>query len=359
MHALQLILSGGGGEMAKILIAGGFNHNKPDPPYDPKDSLDPARKSFCEALGRELISRGHTYIGGCCQPLDAVVAGAAYDKAVEDGKDPEVCVRSYLTEGTKQAHKFGRILQSYVTNWRELPEGYRFPEAIKEADVAIFIGGWGGTQVAATWARLAGLPLVPVATLGMESQKIFKDEISQFYKRYGALVEKADYEVLSRVLPDQDPETLREYAIKIISLTDKIVNPKEVFVIFSTQEGIPDVYPIIKELCKDHGDYNARKADDHVGNDGRIIPAILEGIRRSAFVVADLSSLSPNVYYELGYAQALGKRVLVTARESGPELPFDVSDLRTIFWKDQEDLRTKLKERFLKGFPRVTLENAH
>jgi hypothetical protein len=358
MHALQIILSGGGDEMAQILIAGGFNQNEPDPPYNPKDSLDPARKSFCEALGRELISRGHTYLGGCCQPLDAVVAGAAHEKAVEDRKDPEVWVRSYLTEGTKQAHRCGRILHSYVTNWRELPKGYRFPEAIKKADVAIFIGGWDGTQVAATWARLAGLPLVPVATLGMESHKIFKDEISQFDKRYGALVEKADYEVLSRVLPDQDPETLREYAIKVLSLAEKIVNPREVFVIFSTQKGIPNVYRTIEKVCKDSDGYNARKADDHVGDDGRIIPAILEGIRRSAFVVADLSSLSPNVYYELGYAQALGKRVLVTAQGES-KLPFDVSDLRTIFWKDQEDLRTKLKERFLSGFPRVTPEDAH
>ena len=136
--------------------------------------------------------------------------------------------------------------------------------------------------MAATWSRLAGLPLVPVATLGMESHKIYKDEISQFDKRYGALVEKADYEVLSRVLPDQDPETLREYAIKVLSLAEKIVDPREVFVIFSTQEGIPDVYPIIKELCKDPGGYNASKADNYVGDDGRIIPAILEGIRRSA-----------------------------------------------------------------------------
>ena len=127
--------------MAQIMIAGGFNQNKPDPPYNHSDSLDPARKSFCESLGRELISRGHTYLGGCCQPLDAVVAEAAHEKAVKDRKDPEVCVRSYLTQGTKQAHGSGRILHSYVTNWRELPKGYRFPEAVKEADVAIFIGG--------------------------------------------------------------------------------------------------------------------------------------------------------------------------------------------------------------------------
>jgi len=345
--------------MAQILIAGGFNQNEPDDPYNPEDSLDPARKSFCEALGRELISRGHTYLGGCCQPLDAVVAGAAHEKAVENGKDPEVCVRSYLTNGTKQAHEWGRIYPSAVTNWRQLPEGYHFPEAIKEADVAIFIGGWRGTQVAASWARLVGLPLIPVATLGMESRRIFYDEISQFDKRYSALVEKADYQDLSIVLRNQDPETLREYAIKVLSLAEKIVEPREVFVIFSTQEGIPNVYPIIKELCKDSGGYNARKADDHVGDDGRIIPAILGGIRRSAFVVADLSSPSPNVYYELGYAQALGKRVLVTAREGGPKLPFDVSDLRTIFWKDQEDLSTKLKERFLSGFPRVTPGDSH
>jgi hypothetical protein len=49
-----------------------------------------------------------------------------------------------------------------------------------------------------------------------------------------------------------------------------------------------------------------------------------------------------NVYYEVGYAQALGKDVIATAREN-TKLPFDLFDIPTLFWDSQDTLETKLK----------------
>jgi hypothetical protein len=75
----------------------------------------------------------------------------------------------------------------------------------------------------------------------------------------------------------------------------------------------------------------------------RIVPRIETGIRNSAFVIADVSELSPNVFYEVGYAKGLGKQVIVTARK-GTQLPFDLGDVPTIFWEIQEDLKEGLRK---------------
>jgi len=53
--------------------------------------------------------------------------------------------------------------------------------------------------------------------------------------------------------------------------------------------------------------------------------------------------VEPNVFYEVGFARALGKDVVLTARK-GTHLPFDVGDVPTIFWEDQTDLRESLEK---------------
>ena len=58
----------------------------------------------------------------------------------------------------------------------------------------------------------------------------------------------------------------------------------------------------------------------------------------------DLSGEKVNVYYELGYADALAKPLIVTAKE-GTQLPFDVKDIPVIFWKNQKGLREQLSKK--------------
>jgi len=58
----------------------------------------------------------------------------------------------------------------------------------------------------------------------------------------------------------------------------------------------------------------------------RIIPRIIDGIRRAALVIADVSEARPNVYYDVGLAHGMRKEVILTARR-GTVLPFDVTDI--------------------------------
>jgi nucleoside 2-deoxyribosyltransferase len=50
---------------------------------------------------------------------------------------------------------------------------------------------------------------------------------------------------------------------------------------------------------------------------------------RSTVVVAEITPVNANVFYELGYAHALGKQTILLA-ERGRTLPFDVSGYRCI-----------------------------
>jgi hypothetical protein len=134
------------------------------------------------------------------------------------------------------------------------------------------------------------------------------------------------------------------YAGEVASLSERLIRSTEVFVIisFSDEGHLLDAYDTFVRVCDKRG-LKAYKVDDHLDAQRRIIPSIIEGIRRSAFVIADVSELKPNVLWELGYAQALSKDVITTAKE-GTTLPFDIADVPTQFWDSQRCLSEKLEQ---------------
>src|SRR4051794_19690514 len=71
---------------------------------------------------------------------------------------------------------------------------------------------------------------------------------------------------------------------------------------------------------------------DKIATPGRITVQILRALAESDVVIADLTGTNPNVMYEVGIRQALVKPFVLMA-EKGQELPFDLSDLRTVFYR--------------------------
>lgn len=68
------------------------------------------------------------------------------------------------------------------------------------------------------------------------------------------------------------------------------------------------------------------RVDDLYDNNGKAITEnIYKAINDADFIIADLTDNRPNCYYELGYARALGKDIVVVAKE-GTKLEFDESD---------------------------------
>jgi nucleoside 2-deoxyribosyltransferase len=79
-------------------------------------------------------------------------------------------------------------------------------------------------------------------------------------------------------------------------------------------ETFSDVYKIgIRESCEAAGAY-CERVDEQIFNE-RILDRIYNQIAKADLVIADMTGRNPNVFYEVGYAHALGKTtILLTSK---------------------------------------------
>jgi Nucleoside 2-deoxyribosyltransferase len=94
------------------------------------------------------------------------------------------------------------------------------------------------------------------------------------------------------------------------------------------------------------------RADD-MTEPGRITDQIISAIERADVVIADITDANPNVLFELGYADALKKRIIVL-NQRVEDTPFDIKDWRQIIYSPSAlpSLATSLAN-FLAGTLRV------
>lgn len=122
--------------------------------------------------------------------------------------------------------------------------------------------------------------------------------------------------------------------------------PNTAFVIMSINPANPeleDVYNAIKDICEKFGISSLRA--DIIEHQESITDVILRQIRECEFLIADLSYERPNVYYEVGYAHALGKRPILF-RKVGTNLHFDLAGFGCPEYQNVTALKTKLDKRF-------------
>lgn len=82
---------------------------------------------------------------------------------------------------------------------------------------------------------------------------------------------------------------------------------------------------------------------DAAPHDDFIMMKILGDIRVAPFVVADFTGHRNGVYFEAGFARALGKTVIHTCRRNDfDDAHFDIKQINTIIWDTPEDLYEKL-----------------
>ena len=119
-----------------------------------------------------------------------------------------------------------------------------------------------------------------------------------------------------------------------------------VFTLMPFHDSFNDVWKLgIKDTCEKAGAY-CERVDEQIHNE-RILDRIYNQINKADIIVADMTGKNPNVFYEVGYAHALGKTVLLIVKEE-VDIPFDLRHHPFIIYKNsitklQKALRTKVK----------------
>ena len=324
--------------MLNIAVVGGFDGDLTEP-------TPGAMRTFCSALGRVIVERGHRILGGAQTEIDLIVAEAA-NAATKQAGAPMIL--SWVAKGGKPVHNLGRVTRSKRESWDPGDSVRGAPEPIESCDVVILVGGFQGTRRAYWWATAAGKPVLPVAYFGGAAEEIFERELEAFTSKYGRRMRREDYERLNEMGDDFEVK-----AQTVVKLAEDIAHSQDVAVAMSYTRDEPlatqlrNVFSAYQQVCKEYG-YVCRPVTEKT-TDGHITQEILSTLSHAGFVIVDLTDVRPNVMYELGFADGLDRKVVTTAR-TGTELPFDVKDKPFLFWdpmdleKLREDLRAKIDQ---------------
>ena len=121
--------------------------------------------------------------------------------------------------------------------------------------------------------------------------------------------------------------------------------PNTAFIMMAIDSNKPELEDIkfaIEDVFKDFG-IDAKAVND-MQHEEAITERIISEIETREFLIADLTFERPNVYYEIGYAHALNKRVILV-RKKGTKLHFDVAHRNCPEYENTTALKKLLKER--------------
>ena len=99
---------------------------------------------------------------------------------------------------------------------------------------------------------------------------------------------------------------------------------------------------VIKPVCAEFK-IEAVRADEVYGP-GLIIGDVMRQIDEANLIIAEITPSNPNVYYEVGYAHARVKPMVLIADRSMEKLPFDLSPFRTLFYENSIDGKRRIEE---------------
>ncbi|MEM6663468.1 MAG: hypothetical protein AAF666_14960 [Pseudomonadota bacterium] len=326
----------------KIMICGGFDEAEIESGHE---TLMP---DFVAQLAKSVIEQGHDLRCSNISSLDAKVIEAGIEAVSVTDHPLDERVVSYVPRGKNARVPLGEVNESSIEDWNSMNiRRPTVPEPIRQADVLIIVGGFGdatGTYAASNWAKQAGVPILPIGTFGMASRDILEDLEDPSEERKVTGLSSEDLRKLSRapaMLGTAD--SLIEYATQIVSLAEKAALSRDVFLImsFAETDDMRDYKAAIESVCRRAGFEAIRTDSLPADNTHLIIDEIHDSIESCGFIVADLTHERPNVYYEIGYARGLGKKVILTSK-AGTEVHFDLQGFNRIVWSGSENLKDQI-----------------
>lgn len=153
------------------------------------------------------------------------------------------------------------------------------------------------------------------------------------------IIHKTRKETLKDIPPQKVPE---------LKAKEEEIDEKLCFVIMPFDEKFS---PIYKKITKVVEDLNLKCIrSDEIYSTKPVIEDIRKSIQKARILIADLTERNPNVMYEVGFAHAINKKVILITQKL-EDVPFDLRHYRCIVYKDsisggeklQYELRNTLK----------------
>jgi len=119
-----------------------------------------------------------------------------------------------------------------------------------------------------------------------------------------------------------------------------------IFILMPFDKKFLDIYVYgIKGAAEDAGAY-AERIDMMIFNEG-ILDRLFNQINKADVIVADMTGRNPNVFYEVGYAHALGK-IVILLTQNAEDIPFDLKYRQHIVYGGEiQTLRKELTGRLI------------
>ena len=162
------------------------------------------------------------------------------------------------------------------------------------------------------------------------------------WKDVNHLLVGQEYPISENELSEKSKVYLSEFLkANGIRENDLLIESRLIFVLTPFHDRFAEDYAVIKKSCQDAGFVCVRGDEEYFKGD--IFPEMLKYIVKARLVIANINGRNPNVYYELGIAQALDKPVLLISGDPNG-LSIDIKSKRFLIYKDFEDLKTKLND---------------
>lgn len=176
------------------------------------------------------------------------------------------------------------------------------------------------------------------SVISIERDKILLEEVLTLNKQILNLITN----------PSTKNQSVRHLLFKNIEENIEDSNLCFVLIPFGTQWSRTLFDQHIKKACEKEN-LIAKRADDIYGVQG-IMQDVWIYINKAGIIVGDLTTRNPNVFYEVGLAHALGKKVILITQNM-EDVPFDLRAVRCIVYsleldgprKLETDLRKTLK----------------
>ena len=105
---------------------------------------------------------------------------------------------------------------------------------------------------------------------------------------------------------------------------------KQVFVIQPFAKSSDGLFELIRAAAS-AADVSVTRADMGVATGSNVIQSIESAIGNASLIIADVTGANPNVMYEVGFAQAQNKPLVLIANNSR-SIPFDLAGVRVVIY---------------------------